>query len=153
MSETLKEGENYLLYEKGYMSGGKLAGMTNAEICAICTKNYIFVVPKKDMTSYLVATRIRHYNYFGDGVKPADGLKQIVSDTSLTLEELESRMIEILGEENRERVIKLADLEKFKIITGLLGQARLKFPKKLAPLVLVMKGNGGMKAFKKFYRG
>ena len=153
MSETLKAGENYLLFEKGYMSGGKLAGMTNAEICSICTKNYIFVVPKKDYSSYLVATRIRHYNYFGAGVKPADGLKQIVSDNSLTIEELESRMIDILGEENRERVIKLDDLEKMKIVTGLFGQARLKFPKKMAPLVLVMKGNGGMKAFKTFYRG
>ncbi len=153
MSDTLKEGENYLLFEKGHMAGGKLAGMTNAEICAICTKNYIFIVPKKDFTTYLVASRIREYNYFGDGVKPADGLKQIVADTSLTVSDLETRMLEILDDQNRERVVKIDELEKFKILTGLLGQARLIFPKKLAPLVLVLKGNGGMKAFKKFYRG
>lgn len=153
MSDTLKEGENYLLFEKGHMAGGKLAGMTNAEICSICTKNYIFIVPKKDFTTYLVASRIREYNYFGDGVKPAEGLKQIVSDTSLTVSDLENRMLEILDDQNRERVVKIDELDKFKIITGLLGQARLKFPKKLAPLVLVLKGNGGMKAFKKFYRG
>lgn len=153
MSDTLKEGENYLLFEKGHMAGGKLAGMTNAEICAICTKNYIFIVPKKDFTTYLVASRIREYNYFGDGVKPTDGLKQIVADTSLTVSDLETRMLEILDDQNRERVVRIDELEKFKILTGLLGQARLKFPKKLAPLVLVLKGNGGMKAFKKFYRG
>ena len=153
MSQTLKAGENYLLYEKGYMSGGKVTGATNAQICALCTKNYIFVVPKKDFTSYLVATRIREYNYFGQGVSPEQGLQQIVSDTSLTVEKLEERMVSILGADNKERVVKLDEVEKFKIMTGLLGQARIKYPKKMAPLVLVMKGNGGMKAFKAFYRG
>lgn len=153
MSENLRAGENYLLFEKGFMSGGKLAGLTNAEICSLCTKNYIFVVPKKDFTTYLVASRIREYNYFGEGVPPAEGLKQVVSDPNLTIPELEERMIQMLGAENNDRVIKIADLQKFKIWTGLMGQARIKYAGKLAPLVLIMKGNGGMKAVKQFYKG
>lgn len=153
MSELLKEGVNYELFEKGYYTGGKVTGFSNAEVCALATKNYVFVLPKKDVTSYLVATRVREFNYFGDGVKPADGLKQIVATDGLTVEELEDRMKAMLGAENTDRVIGIKDLDKFKIITGLLGQARMKHKSGGGIKVLSLKGKGSMKRFKAFFEG
>lgn len=151
MNEILSSGVNYELFEKGYFTGGKVTGLTNSEICALATKNYVFVLPKKDFTTYLVATRMREYNYFGEGVKPVDGLKQIVETPGLTVGELEGRMKALLGAENTDRVIAIADLKTFKIITGLLGQVRMKHTSGGGIKVLSLKGKGSMKRFKAFY--
>ncbi|MEM7036350.1 MAG: hypothetical protein AAF570_05160 [Bacteroidota bacterium] len=151
MATPLNEGANYLFFEKGQFSGGKVTGLTNAEVCALCTKDYIFVIPKKDFTTYLVANRTRTYNYFGEGVKIQDGMKALLSEEGLTLEELESRMVEMLGADQKERVIKISDLKKRSIwLFGPFSQARIKFPKG-TPKVLVCRGKGAMKKMKLFY--
>ncbi|MBK9034917.1 MAG: hypothetical protein IPL61_27245 [Myxococcales bacterium] len=148
MSAAVTVGENVLFFPKAYFS----AGLTNAEVCVVCTKTYVFVVPKKDFTHFLVAMRTRKYAHFGEGIPVVEGVERLLAEPELTVAELEERLVDLLGADQPDRVIKVAELKSFKtILFGPLSQARIKHQSDVAPRVLSCKGKGAMKQFKAFY--
>ena len=148
MSSPVTPGQNVLFFPKSYFN----AGLTNAEVCVVCTKDYVFVLPKKDFTHFLIASRTRKYEYFGEGQAVDDGVEKLLAEPELTVEALEERLIEMLGADQKDRVMKVSELKSFKtIVFGPLSQARIKLASGGAPRVISCKGKGAMKQFKAFY--
>ena len=148
MSAAVSVGDNVLFFPKAYFN----AGLTNAEVCVVCTPAYVFVLPKKDFTHYLVAMRTRKYDHFGDGKPVAEGVAHLLAEPGLTVSDLEERLIELLGADQPDRVIEIAALKSFKtILFGPLSQARIRHASGGAPRVISCKGKGAMKQFKAFY--
>lgn len=148
MNMELKENENYLYFPKANLAEGKIKA--NAlDVGALCTKDYLFIIPDRQINTFVVATRIK--TYYADGKKPTEMVAEMIKEPGLTVAELEERMIEWFGEKEREkRVFKIDELDVFKNTTGLFGQTRFK--KKGKDLkVLALKGKGVKKVFKEFY--
>lgn len=151
-TSEIRLGDNVLFFPRSYFTGGKVTGLTNAEVCAVCTRDYVFVVPKKDFTHFLVAARTRTYDFFGEGVPIEDGLRRLLESPDMTVSTLESFLVEMLGAEERDRVLKVSELKSFKTwVFGPMSQARMKHSAGGGVKVLSCKGKGAMKQFKAFY--
>ncbi len=151
MPTPLSRDINYCYYPKSGYTGGKVTGLTNSEVCIVGTKAYIFVLPYRDFTSYLVAMRIRSYQW-ADGVSMQAGLEQMFADPRMTVEELEATLCDMLGEANHDQVLKVSELTQFKVhLLGILSQARIRHAAGGAIKVIFCKGKGNMKRFKEFY--
>jgi hypothetical protein len=152
MSNDIRVGDNVLFFPKSYFTGGKVTGLTNAEVCAVCTKDYVFVLPKKEFTHFLVAARTRTFEFFGEGVPVAEGVQNLLDAPDMTVSTLESFLVEMLGADKHDRVLKISELKSFKtIVFGPLSQARMKHSAGGGVKVLSCKGKGAMKQFKAFY--
>jgi len=89
---------------------------------------------------------------FGEGQAVDDGVEKLLAEPDLTVEGLEQRLIEMLGADQKDRVMKVSELASFKtIVLGPLSQARIKLASGGAPRVISCKGKGAMKQFKAFY--
>jgi hypothetical protein len=151
MPTPLKNGENYLFFPKGHYTGGKVAGFTNAEVAVICTHRYIFIAPRQEFTTYVIASRVKRFE-FGEGVPVHKGLENMLKDPQLTLEQLEEDMKQLLGADDHDRVIEVAQLKHFKVhLLWILSQARMKHNAGGAVKTLSLAKPSNMKIFKAFY--
>lgn len=151
MGTPLRENENYVFFRKASYTGGKLTGLTNIDATVIGTRKYIFVLPKKEMTSILVAHKIRTFK-MGEGVSVEQGAANMLADPQMTIERLEEDLKDLLGADDHDRVIEVAQLTHFKIhMLWILSQARMNHKAGGATKVLSVRGDGGMKRFKAFY--
>jgi hypothetical protein len=151
MSQKLELGHNYCYFPKSHYTGGKVTGFTNAEVCIVGTRDYIFIVPKREFTSYLVASSIRTFSW-GEGLTMEQGLQKMFNDPEMTVSQLEGTLGLILGMEDHDRVIKVSDLKSFKVhMAWIFSQARAKHKAGGATKVITCKGAGNMQRFKDFY--
>lgn len=151
MPTGLQRDVNYFFYPKGNYTGGKVTGLTNAEVSVVGTKNFLFIVPKKEVSSILIATKIKSFS-FGPGVSVEQGLQNLLNDPQMTLEQLESDLKEFLGAENHDRVIEISQLSSFKVhLMWILSQARMRHKAGGAVKVLSLGRPSNMKKFKEFY--
>lgn len=121
---AIQDDKDYLFIPAGYLSEGKVTGLTNSEVCMVGTPDYLFFLPERSITSFAVLTKIKTYN-FGDR-KPSEAVAELLNDPELTVQELEDSLKEMLGPEADKRIYKISELEKFKIVTGLFAQNRIK---------------------------
>jgi hypothetical protein len=151
MGTALRKGENYLYFPKGTYTGGKVTGITNATVSVVCTHRYLFIFPKKEMTSYLIAFRERSF-HFREGVSVEKGLEEMLNDPQMTVEQLENDLVQMLGANDHDRVIEVAELSQFKVhMMWILSQARMSHKAGGAKKVLSVGGPSNMKKFKEFY--
>ncbi|MFN8393903.1 MAG: hypothetical protein U0176_04445 [Bacteroidia bacterium] len=151
MGTPLRENENFVFFRKASFTGGKVAGVTNVDAAVIGTSKFIFVLPKKEMTSILVAHKIRTFN-MGEGVSVEQGAANMLADPQMTVEQLEEDLKELLGADNHDRVIEISQLSHFRVhMLWILSQARMNHKAGGATKVLSVRGDGGMKRFKAFY--
>lgn len=147
---ALVEDENYVFFPKGsYMEVGNIEGAFDGRCCLICTKEYIFVIP--DAWNEFGTQTMRHMTFgaYQEGEKTSENLATMIANCE-SIEILENNCKELLQGKEQKRVLKIADLEGFKVKGGILGQARFKRTdgKKCT---LVAMGSGNKKRFKNFY--
>lgn len=151
MSPKIELGYNYLYFPKAGYTGGKVTGMTMVECLFVGTRDYLFLVPVVETSHIFIASQVRTFR-FGDGLTIRQGIDQLLADPALTVEQLEKTLVEMLGADNHDRVIAVAQLEKFScLLLGPLSQARLKHKAGGATKVVTCYGKGAMKQFKAFY--
>lgn len=150
IKEKIIEGTNYLVFPKTYFAGGIITGSVNGWGIMICTKKYIFFVPLQDTTSFGIAVRLRSYKHFLEDDSFEEGLKKLLSDPQIIVEQLEDILQQALADKEELCVFPLAELESIKIWGGFLGQARLK-KKGQSVKVFTPKGLGNKKKLKAFY--
>jgi hypothetical protein len=151
MATLLQRDVNYCFFPDSYYTGGKLTGFTNSKVCMVGTKKYIFIVPIMDMTSFIIASHIKKYNW-GDGQTVVQGVERMLAEPGMTVEQLEENLKDLLGADDHDRVIEVAQLAQFKVhMLWILTQARAKHKLGGATKVITCKGAGNMKKFKEFY--
>jgi hypothetical protein len=151
MGTPLKNGDNYLFFPKGSYTGGKVTGVTNSTVSVVCTRRFIFIAPKMEMTSVIVASRVRTYS-FGEGVSMEQGIQKMLEDPQMTVEQLETDLQDFLGADNHDRVIEVAQLKHFRVhMLWIASQARMSHKAGGATKVLSFGGPANMKKFKAFY--
>jgi hypothetical protein len=142
----LIENQDYVFFPKAHVIENRLtAKMSDA--CFLGTRRYIFIVPKRSIQSYFVATRITQYN---EGVDPAEALQSLLAEGELSVEELEAELTERLADDREVRVFAVQDLETFEMKTGFWGQTKLKAPGDKVKLVNI-RGKGNKARAKAFY--
>ena len=151
MATILQREVNCIFFPKGNYTGGKVTGVTNAEVSVVGTKNFIFIVPKREVSSILIATKIKSFS-FGHGVSVEQGLENLLNNPQMTVEQLEGDLKDFLGAENHDRVIEVAQLKSFKVhLMWILSQARMSHKEGRAVKVLSLGKPSNMKKFKEFY--
>lgn len=136
---------DYVFYPKAHVVENRLAKISDA--CFLGTKRYIFVVPKRSIQSFLVATRITQYN---DGQDPAAALRDLLASDALTTDELEQQLVTQLDGDKETRIFPLDQVEVFEMKTGFWGQTKLKLPGDKLKLVNI-RGKGNKAAAQQFY--
>ncbi len=143
---SLVENQDYVFFPKAHVVESRLtAKMSDA--CFLGTKRFIFIVPKRSMQSFLVATAITTYN---DGEDPAAAIESLLASEGLTVESLEAELLERLSGDKETRVFPVEQLETFEMKTGFWGQTKLKAPGDKVKLVNI-RGRGNKDRAKAFY--
>lgn len=151
MGTPLRENDNYVFFRKASYAGGKVTGMTTIEAVVIGTRKFIFILPKQEMNSILIAHKVRTFT-MGNGVSVEQGAANMLADPQMTVEKLEEDLKELLGADNHDRVLELSQLSHFRVhMLWILSQARMNHKAGGATKVLSVRGDGGMKRFKTFY--
>ncbi len=134
---ALLANQDYVFFPKAQVLENRLAKMSDA--CFLGTKRYIFIVPKRSIQSFLVATKITHYNGKQD---PAEGLTELLATDALTVDQLEQQLTEQLSGDKETRIFPLDQAEVFTMKAGFWGQTKLKMPgDKLKQITIRGKGN------------
>lgn len=144
---ALVEHQDYVFFPKAHVLENRLtAKMSDA--CFLGTQRYIFVVPKRSIQSFLVATRITRYN---GGDDPAAALQGLLSVDSLTVQQLEADLVDKLSDDTETRIFPLEQLETFEMKAGFWGQTKLKLPGDKLKMVTI-RGKGNKAAALEFYK-
>jgi len=143
----LTENQDYVFYPKAQVLESRLtAKMSDA--CFLGTKDYIFIVPKRSIQSFLVATKVTHYNGKED---PAKGLSELLATDSMTVPQLEQELVNNLSGDKETRIFPLGDAETFEMKGGFWGQTKLKLPGDKLKMIII-KGKGNKAAAIEFYK-
>lgn len=143
----MTEKQDYLIYDSAFVMNSKQP-MKQIDVCAVCTKNYIFYIPKKTVGLFLLFNTIRNHSYF-NGVSVEAGVRRLVQDAP-SVEELEKSLIALV-EGDEKCVHKISDQSSFKF-RGFLGKHTLRMATALTNWSSISpNGRGNSKEMRAFY--
>lgn len=143
----MKEKIDYLVYYGSTLINSS-APLKNCDACIVCTKNYVFCIPKQTIGVYAILVTFKTHNLF-EGVSIEEGVKKLV-ESSGSVEELEKSFIALL-EDDAKYVHKLSDMKSFKF-RGVFGKHTVRMSTGGLNWTSVSpKGKGTSGEMRKFY--
>ena len=114
MSEPVQLGSNVLFFPNGQITTGKGLKLVVSDVSAVCTRDYLFLVPKKDISVGLVRTRVKQIE-LPDNVTVEQAIESMVSRPGLAVADLEAELVAMLAADSTDRVFRLAELKSYKV--------------------------------------
>ena len=137
---------NSLLIDHGMALTSK-SPMTHIESAVVCTKDKVYVFPKKSTGNFVILNTVKSHSFF-EGKSVEEGLKKVISEASSDAE-LESTLSDLL--ENNEKYILDLNAATKKSIKGFLGKKTLMVRNGKSWTSFSPKGKEATKAMADFY--